>query len=178
MAAALETEIKLRVPSPEAAREALGRLGAERQRGRHFEDNLLFDHPALRLFESGAALRLRRAGEEAWLTYKGPRHDHEGVKSRREVEAPVGDPDGLQAILESLGFHPRFRYQKYREAYRWRGAEIVVDETPMGTFLEIEGPPALIHETAAALGRGPADYVRESYAGLWVAAGHTGDMLF
>ncbi len=71
-----------------------------------------------------------------------------------------------------------FRYQKYRETYHWRDVEIVVDETPIGTFLEIEGPPATIHEAARALGRARADYIAESYAALFLASGGTGDMVF
>jgi adenylate cyclase class 2 len=178
LATRTETEVKLRVASPEDARALLHLIGAETRRGRHLEDNLLFDHPSLRLAEAGVVLRLRRTDREGWLTYKGPRHDHDGMKSRREIETTVGDPDRLQEILETLGFTPTFRYQKYRESYGWRGAEIEVDETPLGAFLEIEGPPAVIHEAAAALGRGPADYLSESYPGLWWAAGRTGDMLF
>ena len=48
-----------------------------------------------------------------------------------------------------------FRYQKYRESYRWRDVEIVVDETPIGTFLEIEGPVATIHARRARAGPRP-----------------------
>ena len=71
-----------------------------------------------------------------------------------------------------------FRYQKYREVYRWNDVEVVVDETPIGSFLEIEGDLAAIHAAAADLGYGPADYIRESYAALFLAGGGRGDMLF
>jgi adenylate cyclase class 2 len=71
-----------------------------------------------------------------------------------------------------------FRYQKYRETYAWKDVEIVVDETPIGTFLEIEGPLEGIHAAAAALGYGRDDYVTDSYAGLFFASGGTGDMVF
>jgi hypothetical protein len=53
-----------------------------------------------------------------------------------------------------------------------------VDETPLGTFVEIEGPPETIHEAARILGRGPEDYVLESYPDLYRAAGGRGDMVF
>jgi hypothetical protein len=56
--------------------------------------------------------------------------------------------------------------------------EVVVDETPIGAFLEIEGEVEAIHAAAAALGFGPADYIRDSYAALFAASGGTGDMLF
>ena len=54
----------------------------------------------------------------------------------------------------------------------------MIDETPIGTFLEIEGPVSAIHEAARALGRGPADYIADSYAALFFASGGTGDMIF
>ena len=175
-----ETEIKLRMPGPGPAREAVAGLGATLVRPRHFEDNLLLDDAASSLVGSGRTLRLRRTSDAAVLTFKGPRRDREGVKSRQEieVEAKAGEADALQAILAGIGFRPAFRYQKYRETYRLGEVEIVVDETPIGTFLEIEGPAAQIHAAAAALGRGPRDYIKDSYAGLFFAAGGKGDMVF
>ena len=90
----------------------------------------------------------------------------------------MADTDALLAIFAGLGLGPVFRYQKYRETYAWEDVEIVVDETPIGTFLEIEGPLAGIHKAAAVLGHGPNDYVTDSYAALFLAAGGTGDMIF
>ena len=178
MPAAVESEIKLRVGRVDEARAALARLGAERVRARHLEDNVLFDDAAASLAGAGCLLRVRRTEMGGLLTYKGPRRDREGVKTRREVETTVGDADALQAIVEALGFRRVFRYQKYREVYRWKDVEIVVDETPIGCFLEIEGTRPGIHEAAAALGYAPADYIRESYVALFTAAGGRGDMVF
>src|SRR5438093_9347439 len=39
-----------------------------------------------------------------------------------------------------------FRYQKYRAVYRYAELIITVDETPIGVFLELEGPKPLIEE--------------------------------
>jgi adenylate cyclase class 2 len=123
-------------------------------------------------------LRLRRAAGLSVLAYKGPGSVEQGVKSREEWEVSVSDAEGLLRILSGLAFSPRFRYQKYREAYRHGGVEIVVDETPIGTFFEIEGPPQEIHAAAAALGYAAADYVLDSYPELFFAGGGRGDMLF
>lgn len=166
------------MPGPSEARALVGGLGATPSRPRHFEDNVLFDDARSSLQASGRALRLRRTDAGAIVTYKGPRVAGAGVKSRPEIEVAVGDGDAAQQVLEALGYRKVFRYQKYREAFRWRDAEIVVDETPIGTFLEVEGPIETIHAAAAALGRGPADYVDESYAALFVASGRIGDMVF
>lgn len=179
MSGALETEVKLRVRSAEEARGALGRIGARRVRPRHFEDNALFDDAQRSLSLKGSALRVRRTDDGAVLTFKGPREERgDGLKSRAEVETEAVDADALEAILGGLGFRKVFRYQKYREVYSWEDVEIVVDETPIGCFLEIEGPVAAIHEAAAALGYGSADYVAESYASLFFAGGGQGDMTF
>ncbi|PYQ48524.1 MAG: class IV adenylate cyclase [Acidobacteria bacterium] len=175
----VESEIKLRVDDPGAARRALSGLGAQPARERHFEDNTLYDDAQYSLFDGGRALRLRRAAGRALVTFKGPREDRaDGVKSRPEIELEVADADAFESILTALGYRKVFRYQKYRETYAWRDVEIVLDETPIGTFLEIEGPVATIHAAATALGRGPADYIAESYAALFFASGGRGDMVF
>jgi adenylate cyclase class 2 len=178
LAGQVEREIKLRTEGAEAARDALVRLRARLVRARHFEDNVLLDDEAGRLRAAGQLLRIRRTPDGGRLTYKGPRVDSGEVKAREEIEVTVGEPDILQSLLAGLGLRPVFRYQKYRETYAWEGVEIVVDETPVGTFLEIEGPVESIHAAAAALGYRRADYVTDSYAGLFFAAGGTGDMVF
>ena len=179
MALPVESEIKLRVEGPEAARRAVAALGAAAAQPRHLEDNILYDDAARSLVASGRALRLRRAAGRSIVTFKGPREERaDGVKSRTEIETDVADGDAFDSVLRALGYAKVFRYQKYRESYRWRDVEIVVDETPIGTFLEIEGPVATIHEAARALGRSPQDYIADSYAALFFASGGVGDMVF
>jgi adenylate cyclase, class 2 len=175
----LEREAKLRVANPAAARRAVETLGARLRRARHFEDNLLLDDASGTLASRGTALRLRRADGRAILTFKGARREEaEGLKVRPEIEVEVGDGDGTQALLAALGFGPCFRYQKYREVWDWKDAEIDVDETPVGTFLEIEGPTETIQEAVTLLGFGPGDCVVDSYPTLFRAAGGCGDMVF
>jgi adenylate cyclase class 2 len=74
----------------------------------------------------------------------------------------------LLRVLEELGFRIWFRYQKYREEFALDDVIIAIDETPVGTYVEIEGGERGIAATAEALGRRPADYVLESYRGLFV----------
>ena len=166
------------MPGPGEARAEVLRIGAVPSRARHLEDNTLYDDAARSLRAGGRTLRLRRAEGAAILTFKGPRIGGTGVKSREEIETTVGDADAADRMIRGLGFEKVFRYQKYREAFRWRDAEIVVDEVPVGTFLEIEGPVETIHAAAAALGRGPSDYVDEGYVEILTASGRVGDMLF
>ena len=173
-----ETEVKLRLESPDAVRERLRGLGAVLVRERHFEENVLFDDKAGSLREGGTVLRLRQTSYGGVLTFKGPREVEDGIKSREERETAVDDPEQVRAILRNLGYKPVFRYQKYRESWSYRGQEIEVDETPIGAFLEIEGDPEGIAKVARELGYSPADYVAESYVGLFLAGGGQGDMVF
>jgi len=76
-----------------------------------------------------------------------------------------------------------FRYEKYREEYEHEGVVIAVDETPVGSFVEIEGTSDGITAMAAAMGKGPADYILDSYYRLFMktreALGFKGhDMIF
>jgi adenylate cyclase class 2 len=174
----VETEIKLKVASAEQAREKLLGVGAEPRRGRHFEDNVLFDFEGAVLRARGNVFRLRETPGEAVLTFKGPYRIEGGLKSREEIEARSDDAAALRLILDRIGLRPMFRYQKYREVFSWMGQEIVIDETPIGTYLEVEGDADGIAAAARALGFGPQDYVTDSYAALFRAAGGTGDMVF
>jgi len=174
----LETEIKLRVADSQTARQAVARLGAAAVRPRHFEVNLLWDDAHGSLQSQGQALRVRETDAGGLLTFKGVRNEVDGVKAREEIETVVAEPARLNQILLALGFRPLFRYEKYRTAYRWRDVEVVIDETPIGTFLEIEGPVETIHAAAEALGFSRADAITDSYPALFVAAGGQGDMVF
>ena len=55
---------------------------------------------------------------------------------------------------------------------------MVVDETPIGDFLEVEGEAEGIHRVAAELGFSRSEYVTDSYVALFFAAGGKGDMVF
>ncbi|MGH9660150.1 MAG: class IV adenylate cyclase, partial [Bryobacteraceae bacterium] len=67
-----------------------------------------------------------------------------------------------------LGYRPVFRYEKRRAVYNGRGGLICVDETPIGNFLELEGPPAWIDRTARRLGFRDGDYITASYGELYL----------
>jgi adenylate cyclase class 2 len=173
-----ETEVKLRLQSPEAMRLRLKQLGAALVRERHFEENVLFDNEEGALRETGTVLRLRKTPHTSVLTFKGPREVIDGIKTREERETKVESAAEVHAILGNLGYKPVFRYQKYRESWSYRGQEVEVDETPIGCFLEIEGDAEGIAEVAKELGYQASDYVAESYIGLFLAGGGQGDMVF
>jgi len=167
MNAILEREIKLRFETPEVAKAAILRAGATPLRSRRLQEDCLLDTADETLRQHRCVLRVRVESGRSVLTYKGPVQPSL-VKAREEVETVVADGEGLVAILQQLGFRPWFRYQKYREEFALEDVIVTVDETPVGTFVEIEGGDRGIHETAEALGRGPSDYLLDSYRRIYL----------
>ncbi len=164
----IETELKIPVHSLEQVRTALGRAGARRAHGAIREDNYLLDDDAGRMRTSGRVLRVRLIGDRGVLTLKGPATYDGGVKRRREDEVEIADSDRLLEILARLGFETVGRYQKVRETWLLGGAEVVLDRTPIGDFVEIEGPPEHLEAAARSLDLDPDDAVTESYPDLWL----------
>ena len=167
MAATLEREIKLPFETADAARAAVLAIGATPLHGRRLQEDCLLDTTNDDLRRRRSALRVRQDGGRSILTFKGPMQPG-SVKIREEVETIVGDGTLLMRILGELGFHVWFRYEKYREEFALGDCLIAIDETPVGVFVEIEGGVCGIDATAQLLGRGPGDYVLESYRGLFV----------
>lgn len=167
----IEIEIKLRVPGDiREMRKKLRRLGFRIHKRRVFESNVLFDDAKERLRKHGKLLRVRRSGRGGLLTLKGP--PEPGVyKKRLEMETELPDSDLIERIFAQLGYHPVFRYEKFRTEYT-RGSsdgKAQLDETPIGNFLELEGPPRWIERTARLLGFSRADYVNRTYGSLYLA---------
>jgi adenylate cyclase class 2 len=163
-----EVEIKLRAPSVEEARSRILAAGFVESAARVFERNELLDTPDRRLRESRCAVRVRFAGGAARLTYKGP--PESGTHKRREeLETKVDDGATVREIFRRLGYETTFVYEKYRTEFRRAGEDglLLLDETPLGVFIELEGDAGWIDGAAAHLGHGPADYILSSYARLW-----------
>lgn len=163
MAGRREIEIKFRVKSVRALRQRLRALGFHEQTPRTHEMNTLYDLFGAPLRRRGELLRLRQYGTGWTLTHKakGPTGRH---KTRAEVETAVNDGESLDAILRKLGFQPSFRYEKFRAEWSDGRGHVVIDETPIGVFAEIEGAPSWIDRTARKLHVIPADYMNRSYA--------------
>ena len=177
-----EREIKLRFDSVEAAREAVLATGATPRCCRRLQEDSLLDTEDESLRRRRCVLRIRVENGKSRITFKGPVQPSI-MKLRDEFETVVGDGVLLLHIFEELGFHVWFRYEKYREEFSHDDVIVAIDETPVGVFVEIEGSEQGITTMADALGRTPADYVLDSYRGLFLqhrdAHGLTGsDMVF
>ena len=161
-----EIEIKFRVADPRAlARQLRGAGFRLITRGTH-EINTLYDLPGQVLRKRKELLRLRNYGSDWKLTHKSggkvKRHS-----SRLELETGVGDGKQMDAILRALGYSPSFRYEKFRAEWSDGKGQVVVDQTPIGDFCEIEGPASWIDATAKKLGVGKGEYITKNYATLF-----------
>jgi len=165
----VEREIKLRVANAEKILAKLEALGFRVAKERVYETNAIYDTPERLLKSSGQLLRLRDAGGNAVLTYKGPATPCKH-KSREELETTVGDSLTAALIFNRLGFEKTFKYEKFRTEFCRLGMSGVVtlDETPIGWFLELEGDGDWIDQTASELGFTESDYEISSYGTLYV----------
>jgi adenylate cyclase class 2 len=166
--------------------------------GRVHEENVIFDTPQGGLAKHGQLLRIRietpevrgktkkrQPRQRVVLTFKRPivrptAGDGAGVphglhKVREEIEVEVSEAAKLTEIFEGLGMSGWFRYEKYRTTFQlpasntWaRGLLIEIDETPIGTFVELEGPASAIDRAAEELGYSKRDYVSKNYLVLYM----------
>ncbi len=95
-------------------------------------------------------------------------------KVRDETEVEVADAASLVKIFEGLGLRGWFTYEKYRTTWklgaaaRWaKDLLIEVDETPVGTYVELEGPPEAIDRAADEMGYARKDYLLKNYLTLY-----------
>ena len=163
----IERELKIPVEEHDAVREALRTLGAVATHDMARETNRLLDTDARRLGAAGCVLRLRRYGSRHVLTFKGPVHYDGAIKVRPEHEIEIEDAEAMARIFEALGFAVVSAYEKARESWQLGRVSVVLDRTPMGNFVEVEGPAERLEEAARGLGLEPADAVQGSYVSLW-----------
>lgn len=203
-----EIEVKLRVQDVDRLLARLKAIGAKRI-GRVFEENTLFDTDDGAFRKREAILRLRReqklgladerrqkrrrrAGmpRSGILTFKGLLEGRRAAKAkykeREEIEYRIRDAIRFETVLRRIGMRICFQYEKYRTKYGaepYPGLNFDLDETPIGAFLELEGPGRQIDRAVKALGYSPDEYITASYLELYVAertrrGGKFGDMTF
>jgi adenylate cyclase class 2 len=191
-------EIELKFPIHDLARlqSRLPSLGFLLDTPRTFEQNTLYDTSARTLRESKQILRIRRYGSLWTVTHKrqscaSPNiADPDRYKIRIETETQLEDGPALGAIFETLGYTSVFHYEKFRSEWSQitpsidgplfanavhpaetalpARCHLVIDETPIGDYAELEGPPAWIDDTLAKLGVDPATCLTDSYGRLFL----------
>jgi adenylate cyclase class 2 len=164
MGTEIEKKYRLPVELRDRVSRRLAEVGAENL-GDEFEENTLYR--GSQLDQKSAVLRLRRSSTRgAFLTYKLRFKAEGGIKHQREDETPVGDPAAMDCILEGLGFAPAIVYEKRRTTWRYKDVEVVLDELPFGSFMEIEGPEDSIHQAEDVLGLSDLETEHASYPQL------------
>ncbi len=165
----VEVEIKVAI---ESARKGLALLRAHGFgviARKVFEENLVLDDEARSLYQRGVLLRVRRAGKKVTCTAKGPEAPGGPHKRREENEFEPSEFDAALAFFGTLGYRESFRYEKYRTEFAREGepGHVTLDETPIGVYMELEGPAGWINRTAKLLGFPPAGWITKSYARIY-----------
>lgn len=169
-ASKVEVEIKFRVADAEALATRLLALGFHLLTPSTREHNRLFDTAAGTLRSSGQTLRIRTYGDQYLLTHKARLAGASDIphKHRVETETTLADGEALAQVFAALGLRVTFVYEKWRAEYSDGAGQLVIDETPIGTFAELEGPAEWIDAIASRLGVAPSEYMTASYARLFV----------
>ena len=168
----LEREVKLHFPTTAAAREAVLAAGAVLANALRLQDDSLYDLPDETLRRKGCVVRIRverwtDTPESVTLTVKGPVQSSQ-MKLREEHETRVENAEALMRAFDALGMRVWFRYQKYREEFATAGLVVAIDETPIGTYVELEGEEEAIIAMTSALGRSRDDFIVDSYYRLFM----------
>jgi len=166
-----EIEVKLEVRNSRVLKRRLRELGFRVIRPRRRESNRLFDFADAPLRKAGWALRLRLVDGSCLLTLKSGAVASRSYKIRREIETKVDDGERLSQILKMLGMRESFRYEKHRTIYGCEGSaeshHLAYDETPVGNYIELEGPRRWIDEISRKLGYQRKDFVTLGYPTLY-----------
>ncbi|HXB62641.1 MAG TPA: class IV adenylate cyclase [Acidobacteriaceae bacterium] len=169
---AVEIELKFTVDDLPALEVKLRALGFRLDTPRTFESNTLYDTPERTLRARKQILRIRQYGETWTLTHKAapPNTDDSLYKTRIETETAIADGEALAQVFVTLGYQPVFRYEKFRSEWSdpATGHHLVLDETPIGIYAELEGDPAWIDAMLAALEVPAGHRTTESYGKLFL----------
>jgi adenylate cyclase class 2 len=174
---AAEIELKFPVSDPESLQKNLHQLGFHLDTPRTFEHNTLYDTPDRTLRARREVLRIRQYGALCTVTHKRQPDQQAPVdttryKIRIETETIVAEGPALAEIFRQLGYLPTFVYEKFRTEWSQSigstTAHLVIDETPIGNYAELEGPTAWIDETLAKLGVDHSTCLTDSYGKLFL----------
>ena len=173
-----ETELKFSIDDIPAFHAAVSGLGLSLRTERSFETNTLYDTPDRTLRGKRQLLRLRQYHGACLVTHKRMPEGSTGVaanvsderyKTRIETETHIDDCAAMAEIFSQLGFAPVFRYEKFRTEWDApEGGHLVLDETPIGIWAELEGEPAWIDTMLARLEVTPDRCTTESYGMLFL----------
>ena len=177
----IEIEIKIKITNIEEIKKKIISLDFKLIKSKFFEYNIIFDTNKKNLNRKNCLLRLRKKNTQNVLTLKKtplkiPHFSR--YKIREEIEIEVTDFEKTKEILSILGFEIFFIYEKYREIYKKNNIKIMIDQTPIGDFIEIEAQETEIDEISRQLGFNKKHYIKKSYYSLYRQQKNTGHMKF
>lgn len=165
----IENEVKVKVTEEieKRLRELFEFIGEE------VHEDIYFNAPDRDFRKSDEALRLRKAGEKIFLTYKGAKKGSR-VKSRNEIQVEVSDFERARELLKSLGYSEFIRIRKRRKIFRRDDVTVCLDDVEsLGSFLEVEvlgddveRAERKIEEVLKELGLSERERITESYLEL------------
>lgn len=134
----IEFELKTRVDALSPIRDALEAHHAHHD-GTREERDRYYNHPCRDFGMTDEALRVRRAGDETVITYKGAKIAQTRLKAREELNLVIDDGATFEEVLDRLGFRLEAEVIKDRELWSLGEASIALDEVAgLGTFVEVE----------------------------------------
>lgn len=133
--------------------------------GESHHQDLLFDTTSRAITSGGHTLRLRRIGDRAILTFKGPNRGSNGIHEREEVETELGDsPNGdfhhwpgeiMERIGPLIGEEPLVPLVKlYIHRHMWhiaRGDQMIGELVLDQGIISAGGRTARVHELEVEL---------------------------
>lgn len=159
-----EIELKFKVDDHKGIIKFLEEMNAEFV-GKAFERTVRFDTNDQVLEKSGRFLRTR-TGFKNVITFKR-KIDSDDFKEREEIEFEISDPEKMNYILKNLGFSKILIMEKNREKWNYKNTEVVLDELPMGNYIEIEGEKESIFEVVKDFQLNIDDKITGTYWDIW-----------
>jgi adenylate cyclase class 2 len=112
-------------------------LGGEFQ-GEVEQIDTYYNHPVRDFAQTDEALRIRKVGENTYLTYKGRKIDNI-TKTREEIKVQVENGEFTRKILVKLGFSEVGMVRKVRKKYKLGEFHVCLDNVDnLGSFIELE----------------------------------------
>lgn len=151
-----EVEAKVLEIDEQAVSERLEAVGAAKVFDGEVESRF-YDYPDGRIEQQGV-LRLREAGDHAFITYKKD-ISRDGAKTMEEIEFDVSSTEMADRFLQELGLEQVRSSSKHRQKWERDEVEYVIDTYPeVPPLLEIEAPDEeTMYQAFDELGYGKED---------------------
>jgi len=140
----IEIEVKFEISNIRKIQQGLKKIGAKKI-SKVLQQDISFDDENETFMKQDKLLRVRKEGDNVILAFKSKKKKAR-FKEAEEIEIKVSDFKKTKGILKRIGFYPMGEFRKTRERWDFKNSEILIDQTALGNFLEIEGTKKEIEE--------------------------------